>query len=438
MCNIPLLVSCLLFFQVQYLGTPAKPGQFMSMSDMPSPTNNTSASRLPDAPTPASAVPSSAPMVQSTVQVNAREQVDFTRRNAPQPFHATAAKILSSAGTFGDMSRYLQVFPGVVFANDVSDGILVRGGNPLENLFLVDGIEVPNINHITGEATTGGLVSMIDPAALENVDLRTGGYDASYEERLSSVVEIRTREIQRHASHTKGEAGFIGAGGLTERPLGDGGSLILSAHRSILNLFTNNIGINGVPIYSNALARARWKPGPADEITILGLGGLDSIDITPAAIDPRETSTIQVQYGGSRVTGGVRWQHIFSPSSFGVLTVSDTEQQERVNEQDQFFNGTPANQRSLQSDVLTPVYFERTHDGMSVLRYDGFLSLGSKLTMISGAALHEFRINYDIAQPVGEQSVLSTDPALEDADSFAPDFSTSEEGAVRRGDVEDW
>ena len=107
---------------------------------------------------------------------------------------------------------------------------------------------------------------------------------------------------------------------------------------------------------------------------------MDSIDITPASIDPQETSTIQMQYGGyeQRATAGVRWHHVFSPGSFGVLTASDTEQQGRVNEQDQFFSGELSTKRSLKSDVLTPVYFERTHDGTTALRYDGFFVPGTE------------------------------------------------------------
>src|SRR6185437_15794844 len=101
-----------------------------------------------------------------------------------RPFEASSADIIASAGTYGDFSRYLQLFPGVVFNNDESDDILVRGGNPIENLFLVDGIEVPNINHISMLATTGGLVSMIDTSVLQKIDLLTGGYDARYDERL--------------------------------------------------------------------------------------------------------------------------------------------------------------------------------------------------------------------------------------------------------------
>ena len=366
-------------------------------------------------------------IVRSTVEVHGGEQSGGEKGNAPEPFHATAAEILSSAGTFGDMSRYLQLFPGVVFNSDESDDVIVRGGNPLENLFTVDGFEVPNINHITTEASTGGLVSMIDSAALENVDMHSGGYDASYEERLSSVVEIHTRELKDGARHTEADFGFIGAGGITEGPLPGNGSLLLSAHRSLLNLVTNDIGLDGVPIYTNELVRAHWKLGSRDEVTLLSIGGVDSINIKPEARDRIETSTIEEQYSGWRITNGIRWLHLYSPHFFGNLTLSHSEQQERVHEQDQLLDDIAVGNNPW-SDVLTPVYLETTKDGVTNLRYDTWFGGGSRLTMIAGAALHEYRVNDNIEQPLGEQSVLSTNPARTDADSFAPDFSTGEEG----------
>src|SRR4051794_36369008 len=84
--------------------------------------------------------------VTTTVEVQAVEQM--FERGAPEPFRAGGQDVLTTAGTFGDLSRYLQLFPGVVASSDFSNQILVRGGHPMENLFLVDGIEVPNINHL--------------------------------------------------------------------------------------------------------------------------------------------------------------------------------------------------------------------------------------------------------------------------------------------------
>src|ERR1700744_1767057 len=315
-----------------------------------------------EAPSPA--IVSGGGLVNTTVQVSAGSQSNATDRNAPEPFHASAAEVMSSAGTYGDFSRYLQLFPGVVFNTDESDDVLVRGGNPIENLYLVDGIEVPNINHIATEASTGGLVSMIDTTALDNVDLRTGGYDASYEERLSSIVDIHTRETKSNQRHTEMDLGFVGAGGVTESPLAGDGSLLVSAHRSLLNLFTNDIGLDGVPIYTNGMVSAHKKLTSSDEISILGLGGIDSINIKPQSLDWVETNTIQTQYSGWRGTMGVRWQHMFFSPNFGNLTVSDSEQHETIHQQNQFIDTDVPGEHSPLSDVLTPVYSEQTHDGM--------------------------------------------------------------------------
>ncbi|MFP5228999.1 MAG: TonB-dependent receptor plug domain-containing protein [Acidobacteriota bacterium] len=211
-----------------------------------------------------------------------------TEQDAPQAFHATAGEILASAGTHGDLSRYLQVLPGVIFNNDFSDDLIVRGGNPMENLFLVDGIEVPNINHIASEGTTGGLASMIDTVATQNVDFYTGAYDASYDERLSSVVSIHTLAGGNGQTHAESDLGFIGIGGVTVMPLGQKNSLLASAHRSLLNLVTDDIGLGGTPVYSNLLLRAQLNPDPDNAITLLSLSGLDSIRWFP--VDGRESA----------------------------------------------------------------------------------------------------------------------------------------------------
>lgn len=116
----------------------------------PSPTD------APPAVLPPSAIHGIA--LRTTVEVHATADRLSTDQDSPQPYHATANEIMASAGTHGDLSRYLQVLPGVVFNNDYSDDLIVRGGNPLENLFLVDGIEIPNINHIASEGPPAALL----------------------------------------------------------------------------------------------------------------------------------------------------------------------------------------------------------------------------------------------------------------------------------------
>lgn len=368
-----------------------------------------------------------------TVHVNATQDVVPTETGTS--FHASAQIIEDSAGTYGDLSRYLQLLPGVAFNSDESNDVLVRGGNPIENLYLVDGIPIPNINHIATQGTTGGLVSMIDTSAISNIDFLTGGYDARYDERLSSVIKIRTRDVQGPKRFREAEMGFVGAGMTSARPIGHGGGLLMSAHRSMLNLFTDNIGLNGVPIYTNALMHLQMPLSPFDSLSILSLGGIDSINIKPEAYDNFETNTINTQYRGWRFTNGFQWQHTYSEKSFGTLALSDSENHEDIHQQDQLVNNTMPAGYTRATLPATPVYSQDTHDGISDLKYDYHREIGKRVILLTGTDARVHHVDYNVAQPIGEQTPLSTDPARSDATSFAPHFWIGETGSYLQGSL---
>ena len=157
------------------------------------------------------------PKVTATVEVKANNTLEV------QAMQSTAVisqkEMQSAAGTFGDFTRYLQVMPGVVWNSDLSNEILVRGGHPMENLFVVDGIEIANINHFALSGSNGGFTSMLDTAVIGNVDMKSDSYDAAYSSRLSSLIEIHTRELEPGQKAGEMSFGIAGAGGFYQRPL---------------------------------------------------------------------------------------------------------------------------------------------------------------------------------------------------------------------------
>ena len=362
----------------------------------------------------------------SNVRVTASEQ---TGGAAAARRTVNSADVLSSAGTYGDFEKYLQILPGVVFNSDASDDVLVRGGNPVENLYLVDGFEVPNINHITGEGTTGGFTSMLDTSSIRSVTLESGGYSAAYAERLSSVISINTLDREVSAGRDgELEAGYVGFGGHKLLSFGSDSHLLLAAHHSLLDLVTDDIGLDGVPAYTNGLASGSFVLGPSDVLSVLSLSGQDSIQITPSNTNVVESNTIQTQFEGWRTTNGLRWRHAYRPSMVGVLTVSDSEQGESVAQQDQAFS---AQQRfsDAAANPLTPVYSEHTHDGSSILEQQVLARLAPALSLDSGAQLRLNRIGYAVAQPVGQQSPFSADPGTSDASTFTARFASGQTGS---------
>lgn len=363
--------------------------------------------------------------VHTTVTVNAGEHTLET--GLAVPYHITRSQVLSAAGTWGDFTRYLQLVPGVVWNTDMSNDVLVRGGDPSENLYVVDGIEVPNINAIALEGTTGGFTSMIDTTAIQSVDLQAGSYDSRFDSRLSSLVSIRTR---RGGTRRSGEMdlGISGGGGLLQYPLSRGGgrgSLLLSAHRSVLNLVTNDIGMNGVPIYTNGLAQMTLTPGDRDTINLLSLDGADTFDVTPDPCDGGATLNLQTQYGGDRSTEGLVWKHVLGPTAFSSLTASYSFQGQNIGQQLQsthFYGKRGCKDLPIST---SPLYQENTRDRIGTLAYSFQKAWRTWLVSV-GASGRTATLNYAVAQPVGQQSPFNPDPTWTDADSFRRDFTTGQ------------
>jgi len=370
--------------------------------------------------------------VLTTIEV--RDTASDMDTGAPEPYRAGGEDVINSAGTFGDISRYLQLLPGVVATSDYSNQMLVRGGHPMENLFLVDDIEVPNINHFAVANTTGGAAPMIDAAAVQGLKIYTGGYDARYPERLSSVTAIQTLDSIPDGRRTEGDFGIQGLGGIEEQRL-FGGDLLSSAHRGLLGLISNNVGINGVPSYTNELSRYRRIGPSGDRFSLLNLAGWDSISMTPCASDTAETSTIDTDYRGSRVTSGGEWQHVLGSHSFSVLSFSDSEQIEHISQKDQIASDpTDPSYPHVACPIppglvnAVPVYEEDSNNGFSSANYR-YEWATAGIGLSTGGSAWLLRPHYIIAQPIGAFSPYSVDPMRSDSTSFSSDFSTGESGA---------
>jgi hypothetical protein len=368
------------------------------------------------------------PKVVTTLEVTANNALEV------QAVESTAVisqkEMQSAAGTFGDFTRYLQVMPGVVWNSDLSNEILVRGGHPMENLFVVDGIEIANINHFALSGSNGGFTSMLDTAVIGNVEMKADAWDAAYSSRLSSLIEIHTRELEPGQKAGEASFGIAGAGGFYQSPLpgrfAEKGSVLFSAHRSMINLLTNDIGINGVPTYTNGLLKVAYAPTANDRFTVLSLGGNDSINITPCPSDARATSVIQTEYAGWRSTEAFSWDHQFSTRTTSKLTASESTMSQKIGQQQQDgYLNTANNEKTCNAASLTSVYGQNSVDGMSNLSYT--VRMERKGWLISTGASEQLTAPKDtVTQPVGQLSPFSASTTLTDAANFNKNFTTGE------------
>ena len=97
-------------------------------------------------------------------------------------------KSLPSTGGEPDIAQYLTVVPGVLTTGDQGGQIYIRGGAPVQNKILLDGMTIYNPFHSIG------FFSIFETEAIRSVDVLTGGFNAEYGGRISAIVDIKTRE----------------------------------------------------------------------------------------------------------------------------------------------------------------------------------------------------------------------------------------------------
>lgn len=150
-------------------------------------------------------------------------------------------KRLPSFGGQSDIVQVLTTLPGFISTGDQGGQIFVRGGAPVQNKVLLDGMIVYNPFHSIG------LFSVFDTDIISNADVYTGGFGAQYGGRISSVMDISTRDGNKREVNGRVGLNPFGAKALIEGPLqkldekGSGISFILSAKNSYLDRTSKSI-----------------------------------------------------------------------------------------------------------------------------------------------------------------------------------------------------
>lgn len=275
----------------------------------------------------------------------------------------SAQEIEIAPGGLGDIQRVVQAMPSVVSSGDQDNEVIVRGGNPNENLFIVDGIEIPYPNHFGSFSAQGGPVNMLSPLLIREVDFVAGAFPARYGNRASSVMDISLKRGSQEELDGNVDIGMSGIGAVLEFPLpGRVGSFIGSYHKSFLELMSKMgvWGMSAVPSYDNALGKVSIRPGPGHELSLLGLWGRDYIHIRPG--ENVDNNSYTVTQTTVRYAGGFGWQMLFGDKGFGRLLLSG--------------NNTGWDAFAHEStDVTDTLQYNLTHEGSLSARYDAALRL---------------------------------------------------------------
>ncbi len=205
-------------------------------------------------------------------------------------------EIEKSAGVNRDVSKLIQTLPGVAVTDPNRNDLIVRGGGPSENVFYLDGIEIPVINHFTTQGSSGGVVGIINPDFVQDISFYTGAYPANRTNALSSVMEIRQREGNKERVQGKLSIGASDAAFTLDGPIGEKSNFIISARQSYLQLLFSVIGLPFLPTYNDFQVKYKIDFDKKNQLTLLGIGAIDDMTLNLGIKNPTEAQTYLLSY----------------------------------------------------------------------------------------------------------------------------------------------
>jgi Carboxypeptidase regulatory-like domain/TonB-dependent Receptor Plug Domain len=231
-------------------------------------------------------------------------------------------EILRAPGALVDVQRVIQDLPSVSSGGDNTNEIIVRGGNPGENLLILDNMEIANPNHFAGQGSGGGVVSLINPLLVKGLTFCAGAPPAQYGGKASSVLDIKLRDGNDKMVIGGVDLGMAGIGAHAEGPLWKGSTFMASGSKSFLDLFANYAKTTAIPKYWGVQAKLVQNAG-IHKLWGNFLYGDNGIEIENAHKEAG-TDGDNIEAGGRVYAGGFnaesRWTSRFSTQ----LTLSGT------------------------------------------------------------------------------------------------------------------
>jgi hypothetical protein len=275
-------------------------------------------------------------------------------------------------GVQQDIVRAVALLPGVSVTSAGRNDLFVRGGAPYENLFVVDGIQVPNVNHFGSQGSTGGPLSLVNIEFVQEASFSAGGYGARYGDRTASFTNIRLRE--GNGDRLSGELNLsaTGFGLIMEGPLPGNGSFLGSIRRSYLDLIFRAADFSFVPRYWDFSFKTAHPIGRDNTLSFLLIGALDRVDFNNETADDRFDNSRILAPEQNQYFTGLTWKH-FLPQGTLTLTLGRTFTE---------FN-------SEQRDSLGQTTFRSlSNEGENTLQADLSLEPGRRTTLSVGAVAH--------------------------------------------------
>jgi hypothetical protein len=277
-----------------------------------------------------------------------------------------------------DVIKAIQLLPGVQASSEGATGFSVRGGNPDQNLILLDEATVYNASHLMG------FFSVFNNDAVKDVTLYKGDIPAEHGGRLSSLLDVRMKDGNDKKFSASGGIGTISSRLTLEGPIfKNKTSFIMSARRTYADLFLplakDEVVRESKLFFYDLNAKFNLIINENNRIFISGYAGRDVFKNKFAGIE----------FGNNTFT--LRWNHLFSPRLFSNFILIRSNYHYQL--------GTPEGQAN------SFLWTARMHDFSGKADFNYYLTPGLTIKFGTGTILHKF--SPGSARGVGEESLFT-------------------------------
>jgi hypothetical protein len=231
---------------------------------------------------------------------------------------------LPSLGGKPDIIRSLQLLPGITAQNEGSSLMLVRGGDPGQNLYLFDNVPVIYVNHL------GGFMSVFNPDIINNIDVYKGGFPSRYGGKLSSVVDITQREGDKSGLKGSFGIGITDASFSVEGPLKiKNTSFIITGRKTLIDpliALASRLSGNGYIVFygfHDLNGKFSWKPNERNNFNLNIYQGDDYLNFwSTKKVSSTEKYRLSNTWGNLLVSA--RWNSLISSKLYSSNSISYT------------------------------------------------------------------------------------------------------------------
>ncbi|MDL2265952.1 TonB-dependent receptor, partial [Parabacteroides sp. OttesenSCG-928-G21] len=318
-------------------------------------------------------------------------------------------KTIQTAPTmFGeaDIIKTLQLTPGVSVGTEGFTGMYVRGGEVDENLFLIDGNPVYQISHI------GGLFSAFNAEAIRGMEFFKGGFPARYGGRLSSVVDVHTKEGNMREFHGSASIGLISGNVSLEGPIvKDRTSFMIAIRRTwldaltipaiaVVNHYTKKDGdkARGRYAFHDLNLKLDHRFNDRSKLFFSLYNGKDVLKGGNKSFEPDKTATpftddihASLDWGNLLATAG--WTYVFNNKLFGKLSGVFTQYRSSIKQKQEYVYGEKGSEEYEESYNETSNVTGITDFGIRA-SFDYLPSPSHHIRFGGDAMMHRFKPEY--------------------------------------------